>query len=221
MMIYVLFILVVIFSSLIFWIIKKTKKPNYDAIHIEREKANAPKILYLRAFNNDGDDYSNGNISILHLLPKEMELADALIRSKYHLVAVGRPDEDLPEIGFHRKKFDHLEWQEEVLKLMEESVLVIWRPDITQGVLWELNQLLKLNYRHKLIVWAEMGYGNLEDLQKDRYNVFKRTAFEQFSEVFPEYNKYKKFLVSEAMNQWIALNFLYQIPIINKILSEK
>ena len=48
-----------------------------------------------------------------------------------------------------------------------------------------------------------MGYENLQNLQEVRYNVSKRKAFEQFSEKFPPYNKFKKFLVSDVKDNWI------------------
>lgn len=220
-MVYLIYILAIAFFLTIFWIRKSDAKSNFDEIHIEREKSNAPKILYLRAFNIDGDDDSNGNISILRLLPKEMDLAKIFIKLEYHLVAVGKPDEELPEIGFHRKKFSHAEWQEEVLKLMNESKLIIWRPDSTQGVLWEMGKLLELNFRDKLIVWTEMGYENLQNLQEVRYNIFKRKAFEQFSEMFPPYNKFKKFLISDMKDNWISMSFIEQTPVYRKILKTK
>jgi hypothetical protein len=214
---YLIYILFISFYLIFLWIRKSNNNKNIYKTHIEREEANLPKILYLRAFNVDGDDGSNGNISILGLLPKEMDLAKTLIKFEYQLIAVGKPDEELPEIGFYRKKFDHSIWQEEVLKLMEESKLIIWRPDHTPGVLWEIGKLLELNYRHKLVVWAEMGYENLQGVQEARYNVFKRKAFEQFSEIFPPFNKYKKFLVSEIKDNWSYTYSIQETPIYKQI----
>jgi len=216
-MIYLLYILGIIFFLYILWTRKSVAKLNFELIHLEREKFNAPVILYLRAFNVDGDDGGHGNMSLLHLMPKEMNLAKAFINFNYNLIAVGKPDEDLPEIGFHRKKFTHDEWQEQVLKLMKESKLIIWRPDYTEGVLWEIGKLMELNYRNKLIVWTEMGYENLQNVQEARYNIFRRKAFEEFSENFPQYNKFKKFLFSETKDNWISVFFIEQIPIFKYI----
>jgi hypothetical protein len=216
-MFYLAFVLLTLLLLAYFWIKKSTSESCIPAIHLEREKANAPKILYLRAFNVDSDDSSNGNISIMHLLPKELDLANALIKLPYHLVAVGRPDEELPEIGFDRKKFEDSVWHTEVMKLMEESKLIIWRPDYTVGVMWEFGKLLELDCRHKVVVWTDMGYEDLQAVQKARYNVFTRKVFEQFSEQFPPFDRYKKFLVSEAKDNWTCMSFLNQTPIYKKI----
>ena len=216
-MFYLIFIAIILVFGIVFTIRKKKARTDFDSIHLAREKENAPKILYLRAFNVDGDDEGNGNVSIMKLLPKEMEIAKDLIHLKYHLVGVGKPDENLPEIGFHRKKFSHDVWQEEVLKLMKESHLVIWRPDSSPGVFWELGKLLELNYRHKLIVWTDMGYEDLQTIQKARYNVFKRKALEEFQEIFPPYDKYKKFLVSDHKDKWTGTTFISQTPIFKKL----
>ena len=218
---YLLYILIIIFLLIIFWTRKSTAKTDFESIHLEREKSHAPKILYLRSFNVDRDDNSNGNMSILHLFPKELDLAKVLINLNYHLIAVGNPSEDLPEIGFHRKKFGQDDWHSEMIKLMDESKLIIVRIGFTESVLWEIGKLLELNHREKLIVWTEMGYENLQNVQEARYNVFKRKVFEKFSEKFPLYNKFNKFLISETKNDWISLKHIKQTPIYKKIYEQQ
>jgi hypothetical protein len=217
---YYIFVFGVVIFLITFLLKKKNDDSKLPAIHWKREVANAPKILYLRGFKVDGDDGSNGNISVLKLMSKEKDLAKTLINLDYHLVAVGRPDEELPDVGFDRRTFSHDVWQHEVIKLMNESHLIIWRPDTTHGVLWELGKLLELDYRPKLIIWAEMGYENMVNLQKTRYNVFKRKAFEKLSEEFPPFDKYKKFLVSSAKNEWNIYQFMQQIPLYKKIAEQ-
>src|SRR4051812_47723314 len=103
-MIYLVYISIVVIFLIYFWIRKGAKAADFKDIHESREKVNAPKILYLRSFQVDGDDEGTGNISALQILPKELDLANAFIKYNYHLVAVGNPNEDLPEIGFDRKK---------------------------------------------------------------------------------------------------------------------
>jgi hypothetical protein len=219
-MMFYIFILVVVIFLIVLLFRKKSDDSKLPAIHWDREVANAPKILYLRGFRVDGDDGSNGNMSMLRLMSKERALAKKLINLDYHLIAVGRPDEELPDVGFDRRTFSHDVWQHEVIKLMNESHLIIWRPDTTPGVLWELARLLELDYRPKLIIWAEMGYENMVDLQKTRYNVFKRKALEKLSEEFPPFDEYKKFLVSSAKNEWNIYQFMQQIPLYKKIAEQ-
>lgn len=168
------------------------------------EEVNAPKILYLRAFNVDGDDFGNGNVSALKLLPKEMGIAESLIRLPYHLVAVGKPgyELDIPEIGFDRKYFSNETWQEEVLKLMQESKLILYRPDTTVGVLWEIGKVFELGFREKLVIWVDLGFEDNRSIQQTKYNTFRRKMLEQFSTSLPDYDHFKLYLESDGGNNW-------------------
>ncbi|MBN7800142.1 hypothetical protein J0A67_04675 [Algoriphagus aestuariicola] len=150
-----------------------------------------------------------------------MDLAEQLINLPYHLVAVGRPNEEVPEIGFDRKKFSDDKWQDAVLRFMKESEMIIWRPDTSHGLFWELSKIFELNYRNKLVVWTEMGYENLIDVQKTRYDIFARKANQQFEEIFPPFNRYKQFIVSKEKDHWEAFMFIQHTPLFNKISGEK
>jgi hypothetical protein len=217
---YLLFIFFAVLFLALLAIRKEKKKIDFEKTHREREKANAPKFLYLRGFIVDGDDSGNGNMSIMKLLPKELDLANKLINLGHHLVAVGKPDEEIPYIGFDRKKFSQETWQQEVLNLIEESSLIIYRPDTSPGVLWEMGKILELNYREKLILWADMGFGDNVEIQKARYNIFRRKILEQFSEKVPEYERNKSFMVSNKKNNWNKFLSISQTPIYKK-LAEK
>ena len=214
---YLLYLLAVIIFLVFLAVRKKTKAIEIETIHREREKFNAPKILYLRAFNVDGDDAGNSTIEKMNLLSKELNLADSLISLGHYLIAVGKPDEDVPQIGFDRKKFTNDTWQTEVLSLMKESNLIIYRPDTSSGVLWEIEKILELDYRSKLVIWADLGFGDMKEIQKARYNVFRRKIFEQYSEQIPQYDKSKKFMVSNSKNIWDLYYWINQTPIYKEL----
>lgn len=196
---------------------KEKRRSDYELRHAEMESKNAPKILYLRAFDVDGDDGSNGNVSLLKLLPKELDLCEELISLPYHLVAIGRPNEVLPEIGFQRKTFSDNEWQVEVLKLMKESEMIIWRPDTSDGLFWELIKIFELNYQHKLVIWTEMGYENLLDVQKARYNAFVKKAKQELGVIFPPFDRFKKFIESKETNHWESFHFISQTQLFRRL----
>jgi hypothetical protein len=221
MSMYLIYILIVIVFLIYYATRKKTKKSDFERIHQEREIANAPKVLYLRSFLVDGDDGGGGNIEIMKLLPKELDLANTLINLNYHLVAVGKPEEDLPHIGFDRKKFSNDTWQQEVLSLMKDSHLIIYRPDTSPGVLWEMGKILELDYREKLVLWSDMGFGENNDIQKARYNTFRRKFAEQFTEQIPQYERYKKFMVSTSKNNWEVFWLIIQTPIYKRLSNLK
>lgn len=218
---YLLYLLLVIVLLAAFAIRKKSKKIDFETIHREREKANALKILYLRAFNVDGDDAGNSTMAMLKLLPKELDLANTLTKLDHHLVAVGKPDDDIPYIGFDRKKFTNNTWQYEVLKLMKDSNLIIYRPDTSSGVMWEIERILELNYRKKLIIWSDLGFENMIEIQKARYNIFRRKIFEHCSEKIPEYSKLKKFMASNSKDNWDLYYAINQTPIYKQLVSSK
>ncbi|TMI62797.1 MAG: hypothetical protein E6H07_15430 [Bacteroidetes bacterium] len=218
---YLIYLLIVIVVLTFYAIRKKTKKNDFERIHREREIANAPKFLYLRNFLVDGDDGGGGNIEIMKLVPKELDLANKLIHLNHHLIAVGKPEEDLPEIGFDRKRFSNDTWQEEVLKLMRDSHLIIYRPDTSPGVLWEMGKILELGYREKLILWSDMGFGENNDIQKARYNTFRRKLAEQFSEQIPPFERHKKFMVSDSKNSWEVFYLIIQTSIYKRLSNLK
>lgn len=84
--------------------------------------------------------------------PHELELASALMNLG-QLFAIGKPDEQIPEIGFERLYFSNDLWKEEVLKLMTDSVLIVYRPDSSDNVFWEFEQILNFNLQPKVIIW--------------------------------------------------------------------
>ena len=58
------------------------------------------------------------------------------------VVAVGRPGEELPELGAHRIYLPHDQWKDRVAKLMAEAMLVVLRPGQTASVWWETAEMM-------------------------------------------------------------------------------
>ena len=106
-----------------------------------------PPVLYLRSFKDDpiaGKPTTlvtrhnlHGLINDLGTQTEEEVLANELMRIGPP-VAVGKPDEDLPQLGFARKKFSNEEWESGVKALMLEAKLVVMRAGDTEGTLREL-----------------------------------------------------------------------------------
>jgi len=196
---------------------KSMSRSTLEIIHPAREAKGSAKLLYLRSFKLDGKGWVTTNTDIfegLNLFPPELDLAKAFIKFDFHLIAVGRPGEKIPEIGFDRKYFNNDVWQQEVIKLISESVLIIYRPDPSDAVLWEFEQVLNAKASDKLMIWANMGYNTDIKLNKVRYNIFKKKAFERLQEELPEFNKFKGWIALDAQGCWKSFSGLgmKQIP---------
>ena len=68
------------------------------------------------------------------------------------VVAIGKPGERLPELGAARVYVSHESWQQTVLEMLERSSLVLARVGASPGVLWELDRVLSLAERSKVVL---------------------------------------------------------------------
>ena len=129
-----------------------------SADEVLRRDPRAP-VLYLRSFADDGaaaferaqPGWRGRWQRRLEFATPEQELAD-LLDSVGPLVAIGKPGESLPELGAARLYVGHDRWQVEVLQLIGRSALVVLRLGESAGVLWELEQVLALVPRQRLML---------------------------------------------------------------------
>jgi len=64
-------------------------------------------------------------------------------RSLGPLIAIGKPDDALPAIGSGRFYVDDDQWQAALLEVMSASQLVVLICGATQGLRWELQQVIQ------------------------------------------------------------------------------
>lgn len=125
-----------------------------------RRDERAP-VTYLRAFTDDGrmavpghhwqDRVMGKAASGLTLTSPEQELAFILQRVG-PVIAIGKPGERLPELGAARLYASHESWQQTVLDMLRRSSLVLARVGASPGVQWELDQVLSLAQRSKVLI---------------------------------------------------------------------
>lgn len=202
---YPLYVLIVLIIVVVALIRKKMAAGSLSMEHFKREVEGADKVLYLRSFKLDGKGMVGTGMDMfegLNLWPVELDLAKALLKYPFHLIAVGRHGQEMSDIGFDRIYFEDNVWQEEVMKLINESVLIIYRPDPSDSVLWELNQVLNSKADMKTIIWADMGYNTDMNLNKSIYHVFQRKALESTGVQFPDFNKWKSWIALDLDHQW-------------------
>ena len=68
------------------------------------------------------------------------------------MIAIGKPGERLPELGAARLYASHESWQQTVLDMLRRSSLILARVGASPGVQWELDQVLSLAQRSKVLI---------------------------------------------------------------------
>ena len=114
-------------------------------------------VLYLRAFR---DDHSRSmrtpafSRCIFRELTVEEELAREM-RSVGPFVAIGKPGEELPQLGAARMYVPDSQWQSRVRELMELSQLVVLRigSSVTPGLSWEFSEAIKAVPTERLVIF--------------------------------------------------------------------
>lgn len=172
-------------------------------ILIKKEGKELPTILYLRSFNTDGENDIVSQPSIVTPLASLMDYKIGLaheynlakqLTNFAHLVAVGKSDEDLPDAVFKRLYFSDTEWKEEVVKLIAKSNVIIYRPNLTAPLFWEMDQIIKQNATNKLVIWNLAGDEQKEFLRKAIYNAFREKIESIYKIHLPEYSKKNRFI---------------------------
>jgi hypothetical protein len=109
------------------------------------EKDPRRPVLYLRSFGHEGRKLWEGaiyelvnTISALLVRTIEQRLA-AGFRAIGPLIAIGRPEDELPEVGAARMYVGDLDWQDVVLDLLPKCSAILVQGGETPGLLWELS----------------------------------------------------------------------------------
>ena len=114
------------------------------------DKEDGPPVLYLRSFSRDNLRTDSSIVSTFTPInvAHEVEIAE-LCWAFGPVVAVGKPNEQLPPLGAARMYFDDSEWQNEVSALMDRARLIILVLDLSEGVWWEVRQVFEIDVRCK------------------------------------------------------------------------
>ncbi len=112
-----------------------------------------PPVLLLRSFADDAKGGWRLSWNIWRLLDYSLELRLARHFTHYGpFVAVGTPNEGLPQIGAARKSFGEGEWQDAVLTWAKSAQLISIFIGSTHWVNWEVSQVVSLNLTDRLIL---------------------------------------------------------------------
>jgi hypothetical protein len=91
------------------------------------------------------------------LSPRLEELLAREVRALGPFVAIGQPDEPLPELGAARAYFDNDTWQDAVVRWVDMAQVIIQIAGPTQWVRWELDTILARGAWSKLLLLLPPG----------------------------------------------------------------
>ena len=150
-------------------------------------------VLYLRSFKDDEISssstigglfwISHGSMSFFSVLTEEEQLAKSF-NDFGTFLAIGRPTENLPEVGAIRIYVEDEKWKDVVTDLMCRSKVVVIRVSDTKGLLWEINQAMSRVPPEKLVLVVAC--------KKKQYNSFKEKAERLCSLKLPDYRGWRK-----------------------------
>lgn len=112
----------------------------------------AASVLYLRAFGDDGTTAqvaSDNPFWPFSVRTGEERLVRAL-RETGEVVAVGRPGEQVPELGADRTYLTDAEWRPVVSSWIAEARLVVIRIGAGDGLWWEIETSLATRHTTRL-----------------------------------------------------------------------
>ena len=115
-----------------------------------------PPILFLRSFSDDPKVTATaglGHEGLAYLLDLSLETRLANHFMDFGpFIAVGSPQEKIPQIGAARVKLSDEEWQNSVTNWMQESSAVVLYAGTTKWVSWELQRIIEGGWTTKLIL---------------------------------------------------------------------
>lgn len=145
-----------------------------------RQTDDRPPVLFLRPFHNDQvalpQERSGPFDTVIPKFTEPPNIDQALlpIASLYGpVVAIGRPDEQLPPFGAARRYIDGEGWHEVIRDLALASKAVVIVLDETPGVSWEREMLVDSGLTSKALFLFEPGLS-------------ARGRFSLMAKVFPE-----------------------------------
>jgi hypothetical protein len=131
---------------------RRLAQPSVDEL---LKKDPRPHVLYLRSFGIDavlrhtpGEFFQRGT---------EEEQLIAALDNIGPIIAIGKPGENLPELGAARVYLDDGVWQSEVTRLMDSAALVVLILGPGGGLWWELKTVLARVSPTRLIILSALN----------------------------------------------------------------
>jgi hypothetical protein len=144
-----------------FWIVgSKLGAPTAEEVISRSER---PHVLYLRPFQADSEQLISRVLSAFRRFyagfyapPSGEEKLASQFESIGPMIAIGKPGERLATLGAARLYVSDAEWQQTVERLTTDAVLVIIRAGLSQGLLWEIEQIVGHSEPSRILLIAPL-----------------------------------------------------------------
>ncbi len=146
--------------------LRKSKKYLVDYGEVVMKKDTRAPVLYLRSFNDEVEDrsltkyFNNASVSSKKDLSlttpsigfREQDALSYVFRKVGPYIALGKPGEKIPELGSSKIYVPDEAWQNTIRDFFEKSKLIIFRAGKTEGLKWELRELVQTVKPQKIIM---------------------------------------------------------------------
>jgi hypothetical protein len=160
------------------------------------EKDPRPPIVYLRSFQDDGL-FQPGTFFLVNdwlrtLNEKTPEESLATQLAPFGpVVACGRPEEEMPEVGAARIYVDYENWHELVLDLLtDRGALAILQAGATRGLRWEMEMTALKLRPDQILMFLPFNLHWSRSRRRTEFAAFRAWAAECFPATLPEYAAY-------------------------------
>ncbi|MCX6847770.1 MAG: DUF4339 domain-containing protein [Verrucomicrobia bacterium] len=170
---------------------KLAARSAYDMIRRDSRKP----VLFLRSFADDGERIQAAGYADVKTAKTEESVMVKKLKALGPVVAIGRPGEELAEIGAARMYVPHANWQEVALLLMKHSRCVVMKAGDTPGLHWEMSALRQSADPRKVVIRipkAPKLREGFSDLKEDKegnkltYQRFRESIYRSMKVELPE-----------------------------------
>ena len=153
-----------VFSA--YLLLRRAKKHNVKQEGTAWQVDSRPPVIYLRSFKDEEqqavffDRFSKAGRSNETMLAdtvpnnsvQEQDALGYIFRKIGPYFALGRPGEELPELGSTKIYVGNEEWQTKIRDLLDHARLVVFSAGITDSLRWELAELVRRVSPHKILM---------------------------------------------------------------------
>lgn len=198
---------------------KFSKRKNLELIEYDELLNSSDEFfLYLRSFEDDGESRSLPTsmftLALKDFMTYEEEIAKIFKGS--NLIAVGKPNEKVPQLGAKRIYISDETWKEKVSTLADQAKIIIIKPSFSDGLDWEINLLMKKKLMSKTIFYLHFKNEDDSIAQKFYYNKFKKLFSEKFDIDLQDYSPKARFGYFIDNSTHRQARTLSEIPLIKK-----
>lgn len=224
-----LYNLLALFIAIISFCIWLIKKNNQQTLEENMQTDKRPPVLFLRSFETEGD----APLTIFDAVSKGSkklisyeDIAIGYTKMVGPVIAIASPLRKETEI-LGASKGHVQDWQKAIYEYMAAASLIIMRPFGSEGVLWEFEQLVKLKYLHKTILYIQLGgKENKTNRQLYQYNElaydhFRQSVLKDYAIDVGDYNRKAPWSFFASDNTVYETNDYFDIPVFRKVFYEQ